>query len=172
MYIETPCICIHIPLAKIMEDTHLADINLGFFYLAVNKLITDKTQNIFISSSCCAISTDIPDPVLPPLPIVHYFRQVFRATSCISTELLYVGSSWSSCFACPCEGVHRSTSLMSSPLLLQHCPTCLILIVFVMGGSGCTAAALWVAASRTCSILLATFLCCVVAIKLFLHTFS
>ena len=38
-------------------------------------------------------------------------------------------------FARPCEGVHKSTSLMSSSLLLlQQCPTCLvrlILIVFV-----------------------------------------
>ena len=40
-------------------------------------------------------------------------------------------------FARPCEGVHRSTSLMSSSLLLQQCPTCLvrlILIVFMIGG--------------------------------------
>ena len=35
------------------------------------------------------------DPISPPLLIVHCFRQVFRAASCISTELLYVGSSWS-----------------------------------------------------------------------------
>ena len=41
-------------------------------------------------------------------------------------------------FARSCEGgVHTSTSLMSSFLLLQQCPTCLVrltLIVFVMGG--------------------------------------
>ena len=40
-------------------------------------------------------------------------------------------------FARSCEGVHRSTSLMSSSLLLQQCPACLvrlILIVFVMSG--------------------------------------
>ena len=40
-------------------------------------------------------------------------------------------------FARPCEGVHRSTSFMSSSLLLQQCPTflvCLILIVFLMDG--------------------------------------
>ena len=48
-------------------------------------------------SSCWAISTDIPDPLLPPLPIVHCFQQVLGATSHISTELLYVGSSWLSC---------------------------------------------------------------------------
>ena len=49
------------------------------------------------SSSCHAISTDIPDHFWPPLQIVHRFRQVFRATSCIYTKLLYVGSSWSPC---------------------------------------------------------------------------
>ena len=40
-------------------------------------------------------------------------------------------------FARPYVGVHRSTSLMSSSLLLQQCPACLvrlIMIVFVMGG--------------------------------------
>ena len=37
----------------------------------------------------------------------------------------------------PYMGVHRSASLMSSSLLLQQCPTCLVRltwIVFVMGG--------------------------------------
>ena len=36
-----------------------------------------------------------------------------------------------------CEGVHRSILIMSSSLLLQQCPACLVhltLIVFVMGG--------------------------------------
>ena len=40
-------------------------------------------------------------------------------------------------FARPYVGVHRSTSLMSSSLLLQQCPECLVhltLIVFMMGG--------------------------------------
>ena len=40
-------------------------------------------------------------------------------------------------FAWPYVGVHRSTSLMSSSLLLQQCPACLdhlAWIVFVMGG--------------------------------------
>ena len=40
-------------------------------------------------------------------------------------------------FARPYVGVHSSTSLMSSSLLLQLCPACLVpltLIVFVMGG--------------------------------------
>ena len=50
------------------------------------------------SSSCHAISMDIPDPLFPHLPIVHRFRQVLRATPRILTELLQVGSSWSPCF--------------------------------------------------------------------------
>ena len=49
------------------------------------------------SSSCHAISTEIPDPLSLSLHIVHCFRQVLRTTSRIGTELLYVGSSWSSC---------------------------------------------------------------------------
>ena len=41
-------------------------------------------------------------------------------------------------FARPCVGVHKSTSLMSSSLLLRQCPACLVhltWIVFVIGGS-------------------------------------
>ena len=37
-------------------------------------------------------------------------------------------------FARPYVGVHRSTSLMSSSLLFQQCPACLVCLVFVMGG--------------------------------------
>ena len=56
------------------------------------------------SSSYRAISMDIPDPPSLPLPIVHCFRQILKATSRIGTELLYVGSSWSSCF---CSSIWR-----------------------------------------------------------------
>ena len=44
---------------------------------------------------------------------------------------------WAGCPARPYVEFHRSTSLMSSSLLLQQCPACLvrlIWIVFVMGG--------------------------------------
>ena len=40
-------------------------------------------------------------------------------------------------FARPCVGIHKSTSLMSSSLLLQQCPACLVRltwIVFLIGG--------------------------------------
>ena len=52
---------------------------------------------IYISSSSCrAASTDLPDPLSPPVSIVHCSWEVFKATSCIGTELLYIRSSWSS----------------------------------------------------------------------------
>ena len=57
-------------------------------------------------------------------------------------------------------GVHRSTSLLSSSLLLQQCPACLVRlnsIVFVMGGSWPYSWCLWGVATRTCSILLARY---------------
>ena len=49
------------------------------------------------SSSCWAARTNLLDRLLPPISIVHRSRQVFKATSYIDTELLYIGYSWSSC---------------------------------------------------------------------------
>ena len=65
-------------------------------------------------------------------------------------------------FARLCVGIHKSTSLMSSSLLLQQCPACLVhltWIVFVMGVGGRTVGVLWGVAARTCSGLHAAFLC-------------
>ena len=65
-------------------------------------------------------------------------------------------------FARPYVGVHRSASLMSSSLFLQQCAACLVRrtwIVFVMEVGGRIVGSLWSVAARTCSILLATFLC-------------
>ena len=58
------------------------------------KQMTCQTGSL---SSCHAIRTDIPDPLSLQLPWVYCFRQILSATSRIDTELLYVGSSWSSC---------------------------------------------------------------------------
>ena len=57
---------------------------MGKYNIKQRKLRWNKS-----SSSCRAISTDIPDCFSPHLPIVHCFRRILRATSCISTELLY-----------------------------------------------------------------------------------
>ena len=86
--------------------------------------------------------------VVPPaqisLTLSHYFSRSFIAFG--RSFGLHPVSSHSCCmyvragrpaFVWPYAGVHRSTSLMSSSLLLQLCPTCLVhltWIVFVMGG--------------------------------------
>ena len=62
-------------------------------------------------------------------------------------------------FARPYVGVHRSTSLMSSSLLLQQCPACLVRltwIVFMLGGRWPYSWCLLGVAARTCSVLLTT----------------
>ena len=78
------------------------------------------------------------------LTLSRHFSQSFIASG--RSSGLHPVSSHSCCmyvraghpaFAWPYAGVHRSTSLMSSSLLLQQCPACLVhlaWIVFVMGG--------------------------------------
>ena len=64
-------------------------------------------------------------------------------------------------FAWPYAGFYRITSLMSSPLLLQHCSVCLVRLTCIVSwweASGHIAGVLWGVAARTCSILLSTFL--------------
>ena len=105
--------------------------------LTTKRYLVGRSGSSSSSSSCRAARTDIPDPLSTLFPIVHRLWQVFRATSRSLTQLLYVCSSWSSCFSSAICGVHWSTSLMSSSLLLQQCPVCLLRltwIVYVMGG--------------------------------------
>ena len=78
------------------------------------------------------------------LTLSRHFSQSFIASG--RSSGLHPVSSHSCCmyvragppdFARPYAGVHRSTSLMSSSLLLQQCPACLVRltsIVFMMGG--------------------------------------
>ena len=42
-----------------------------------------------------------------------------------------------STFACPFEGAHRRTSLMSSSLLFQQCPACLVRLTWMVLEMGC-----------------------------------
>ena len=86
--------------------------------------------------------------VVPParisLTLSRHFSLSFIASG--RSSWLYPISSQSCCmyvragcpaFARPYVEVHRSTSLVSSSLLLQQCPACLVCltwIVFVMGG--------------------------------------
>ena len=65
-------------------------------------------------------------------------------------------------FVWPYAGLHSSTSLMSSSLLLQQCPACLVrltCIVFVMGGKWPYSWCLVGCCRQDFSILLSTFLC-------------
>ena len=86
--------------------------------------------------------------VVPPARISLNLSRHFCLSFIVSgrSSGLHLVSSQSYCmyvraacpaFARPYVGVHRSTSLMSSSLLLQQCPACLARltwIVFVMGG--------------------------------------
>ena len=67
-------------------------IGLVWFYSIGGHLISNPVYKSS-SSSCRAASTDISDPLSPPLPIVHRLWPVFWATSRILTQLLYVCSS-------------------------------------------------------------------------------
>ena len=50
------------------------------------------------SAACHAASTYLPDPLSPPVSIVHCSWEVFQSKSCIGTVLLYIVSGLSSCF--------------------------------------------------------------------------
>ena len=81
--------------------------------------------------------------VVPParisLTLSHHFSLSFIASG--SSSGLYPVSSQSCCmyvradrpaFARPYVGVHRSTSLMSSSLLLQQCHACLLRLTWIV----------------------------------------
>ena len=125
------------------------------------------SSNPFLISSSSlsfrAADTDIPDPLSPSVSIVHCSREVFQALSCIGTELLYIGSSWSSCLW---------SSMWWGPLVYVVYEFVLTsLAVSCMSGSSnldrvswwvvddCITAVLWGVATRIYSIFLAAFLC-------------
>ena len=119
------------------------------------------------SSSCHAISMDIPEPLLRPLPIVHCFRQVWAG-------LLYVGLSWLSCL---CLSMWWGPQEYITYELVPTSPA-----VSCMSGSSNFDSFHdgWSVAIKLllCGVLLPELVqyclqhSCVVAIKLFLHTFS
>ena len=125
------------------------------------------------SSSCRTISTDIPDPrSLPSLSSIASGRSSGLYPVSTQSCCMYVRAGRLA-FAWPCEGVHKSTSLMTSSLLLQQCPGCLVrlaLIAFVMGNrwpySNC-----FVRCCLQDLFSIARSILCVVAVKLFLHPF-
>ena len=67
----------------------------------LNWIVWNRTiffiETIHVSSSCRATSKHLPDPLSPLVSIIHCSREVFKAISCIGTELLYIRSCWSFC---------------------------------------------------------------------------
>ena len=68
-------------------------------------------------------------------------------------------------FARLCEGFHRSMSLMSLSLLIQQCPACLVGLSWIDFLMGCK----W---QYCCYFVRCSQHSCLIAVKLFLHTFS
>ena len=104
------------------------------------------------SSSCRTDSTYLPDPLSPPVPIVHCSREVFKPTSFIGTDLLYVDFSWPSCF---CSSMWRGPQ---EYVTYEFAPTSPSVSCMWWVVSGRTAAVLCSAVSRTYLILFTEFL--------------
>ena len=79
------------------------------------------------SSSCHVASTDLPDTLSQPVSIVHCSWEVFKATSCIKTKLLYIGFCWSSCL---CSSMWRGPQEYHAYKFVLTFPA-----VFCMSGS-------------------------------------
>ena len=95
-----------------------------------------NTHKMSSSSSCRATGTDIPDPLSPLLSFIASGRSSGLHPVSSHSCWMYVRAGRPA-FARPYVGVYRSTSFMSSSLLLQLWPACLVRltwIVFVMGG--------------------------------------
>ena len=147
----------------------------NFYHKLTHKMTIFILLTSSSSSSGRAISTDIPNPFLPPISIVHRFRQVLKVTSRISTLLLYEGSSWSSCL---CSSMWRSPQeyityefVSSSPAVSSiSCSSNLY---------SCRDGYLVAVQLLFCGVLPAAGLVqyfsqhsCAVVVKLFLHSFS
>ena len=96
-----------------------------FQYPFITLVFNFRLLQLSSSSSCRIISTDIPDPLLPPFSIVHCFQQ---ATSRISTQQLYAGSSWSSCL---CSSMLRGPQEYFTYEFVPISTVCLVRVWFV-----------------------------------------
>ena len=131
----------------ITPQAPLYDYKLQLFIMPVNRPPGEDSINLCNVSSTFLIKIIIHHVVLPAqisLTLSRHFSLSFIASD--RSSGLHPISSHSCCmyvragrptFARPYVGVHRSTSLMSSSLLLRQCPACLVCltwIVFMMGG--------------------------------------
>ena len=109
-----------------------------------------------------AACTDFPDPLSLPISIVYRFRQFLQATSCISTELLKVGSSRSFNICSSIWGglqvyIAYEFILLSSPTVSYLSSSSIGRFSWWVVG-GLRDAVLWSVASRTNSIQFTAFL--------------
>ena len=61
----------------------------------------------------------------PSISLIILGRSSMQHPVSAQSWSMYVFVDWHT-LACPCAGFHRRTSLMSSSLLLQQCPACLV----------------------------------------------
>ena len=109
----------------------------------LSQLVNFKIAIWYFKRTICNNNHHVVPPARISLTHSRYFSLSFIAYG--RSSGLHSLSSQSCCmhvragrlaFARPCVRVHRSTSLMSSSLFLQQCPTCLVRltwVVFVMG---------------------------------------
>ena len=135
--------------------------------VCIQKLYSNKGQ--CFNKKLCQQHHHVVSQTWISLTLSRHFSLLFIASG--RSSGLHPVSSHSFCmyvrasrpaFAWPYAGVHSSTSLMSSCLLLQQCPACLVRLTYKVSwweAGGRIVGALWGVAARTCSILLSTFLC-------------
>ena len=137
-----------------MSESHLMRRRVEWYCSPIGKICNSNLTRFEFSSSCCTYiyiyiyiyiyHHHVVSLARIFLTLSHHFPLSFIASG--RSSGLHPVSSHSCCinvragcpaFAWPYAGVHRSTSLMSSSLLLQQCPACLVrltCIVFVIGG--------------------------------------
>ena len=117
----------YIYIYKVLPKDPLRSISFFHAYMRYKMFSSTHTHThtyiyiyIYISSSSCHItSTDFPNPLSLPVSIAS--PEVFKAISCIGTELLYIDSSWSSrlcsfMWRCPPEYIAYQ-SVPTSPVV-------------------------------------------------------
>ena len=127
---------------RVIVTCSFCDFGNGFKYHYITFVILFIKYSYLIPTNCH--HHNVVPPARISLTLSRHFPLLFIAAG--RSSGLHPVSSHSCCmyvragrpaFAWPYVGVYRSTSLMSSFLLLQQCPACLVrltCIVFVMGG--------------------------------------
>ena len=102
-------ICVCTCLMVLLSLSLCLSVSLSLFlYIYIRIDLLELFLCVYISlslpSSYRTTRADFPDSLSPLVSVVHRFRKVLHAISCIRTEQLHIGSSWSSN---PCWSVWR-----------------------------------------------------------------